>query len=285
MFQYKPKTPVSIIVPVFNEQVSLAQTISDIKKYVPDVEIIIVDDCSTDNSFEIAKKTGEKVIKHENNNGYGGALKTGLREAKNDVVGIIDADGSYLPSDIPKLLDFVDDYDMVVGVRPKQKIPFIRRPAKWFLIKLANYLCQYKIPDINSGLRFFKKPIAQKFLHILPSGFSFTTTITLAMLSEGYKVKYLPISYLKRQGKSKIKPIKDTLNFIQLIIRTVLYFNPLRVFLPVSLFLGFLGLITFGYDLFILKNITDKTVVFINTAILIGAIGLLADLINKKMNF
>ena len=284
MYQDKSKIEVSIIVPVFNEQNSVAETIAQIKKYVPQAQIIVVDDCSTDKSFEIAQATGVKVVKHEYNKGYGAALKTGLREAENEYIGIIDADGSYLPSEIPKLLDFIDNYDMVVGERPKSNMPLSRRPAKWFLHKLANYLCQQKIPDINSGLRFFKKSIAQKFLHILPSGFSFTTTITLAMLSEGYKVKYVPINYLKRQGKSKIRPIKDTLNFTQLIVRTILYFNPLRVFLPVSFLLGFLGIITFGYDLFVLNNLTDKTVAFFNTAILIGAIGLLADLINKKMN-
>ena len=175
---------------------------------------------------------------------------------------------------------------MVVGARvgSKVKIPLIRKPAKWFITKLASYLTGTKIPDLNSGLRVMKKEVVEKYIRILPDGFSFTSTITLAMLTNGYSVKYVPIDYFRRYGKSKIKPIQDTLNFIQLIIRTVLYFNPLKVFVPLSLFLVLLAFLVLLGSWVLTGKVMDVTFgVVLMTAVMVMTIGMLADLIDKRL--
>lgn len=284
----------SIIVPVYNEEKNIKKTIykidsvlkkSDLKNY----EIIIVDDGSTDHTNQTLKQSNINfnLIEHERNMGYGASIKSGIIKSKYNVIAITDADCTYPVEKIPEMYKQIKDYDMVVGSRTGKivKIPFIRKPAKWFIGKLANYLAGFKIPDINSGLRIFKKEHVLRFFKILPNGFSFTTTITLAMLTNDMQIKYIPINYMKRKGKSKIRPIRDTLNFIQLIIRTVMYFNPLRIFVPVSLILLLISLIVFIYSYLALPKILDTTVsILFISSIQILAIGMLADMINKRNN-
>jgi hypothetical protein len=157
-----------------------------------------------------------------------------------------------------------------------------RRPAKWFITKLANYLSGQKIPDLNSGLRAFNRKIAVEFFSILPNGFSFTTTLTLALLCNGYSVKYIPINYHPRIGISKIEPLKDGFNFVLLVVKSVLYFNPLRVFIPVSIFMFLFGLWLFLYSWLVLGRVMDMSVIIITTvAVQTMLLGLLADLIVK----
>ena len=284
----------SIIVPVYNEEKNIKKTIykidsilkkSDLKNY----EIIVINDGSTDNTDQTLKqsKISFNLIEHEQNMGYGASIKSGIQKSKYEVIAITDADGTYPIEKIPEMYENFKDYDMVVGSRTGKsvKIPFIRKPAKWFIGKLANYLAGFKIPDINSGLRLFKKEDALRFFKVLPNGFSFTTTITLAMLTNDMQIKYIPINYMKRKGKSKIRPIRDTLNFIQLIIRTVMYFNPLKIFVPVSFILLLISLIVFMYSYLALPKILDTTVaILFISSIQILAIGMLADMINKRNN-
>jgi glycosyltransferase involved in cell wall biosynthesis len=279
----------SVIIPVYNEEEGVQTVIMQLKKILTNLnenyEIITVDDGSTDNSQNILKNIDDIIyIRHARNIGYGGALKTGIKNARGEIIVITDGDGTYPNSAIPELLKEMDKYEMVVGERSKDdpNMPIVRKPAKWVLTKLANYLAEAKIPDLNSGLRAFRKKEALHFIKILPSGFSFTTTITLAMLCNKLKVKYIPIEYRKRKGKSKIHPIKDTINFLQLICRTVMYFNPLKIFLPISLFIFILFSISSAIDIIVLKNLTDKTVLLFLAFIQILAMGLLADLIEKK---
>ena len=224
----------SIIIPCFNEENSILETIKELQALDLNCEIVLVDDGSNDNTYEIIRNiAGIKLVRHEENRGYGAAIKTGIKSAQYEIVTITDADGTYPNERIPELVKIFEEgnFDMVVGARTGKnvKIPLIRKPAKWFINKLANYLAGTKIPDLNSGLRVMKKEVLERFIRILPDGFSFTSTITLSMLTNGYSVKYVPIDYFKREGKSKIKPIQDTLNFIQLIIRIVLYFDPLKI--------------------------------------------------------
>lgn len=281
-------TSVSIVIPAYNEEESAAQVMDEIKKVVAadthDYEIIVVDDGSTDNTSQVLKAAGVRVIRHPVNRGYGATLKTGIRHASGDIVVITDADGTYPNEQIPAIVGLMGHYDMVVGARTGSKvsIPLVRRPAKWALGALANYLSGSKIPDLNSGLRAFRKDVAMHFFNILPDGFSFTTTITLAMLCNGYAVHNHPIDYFKRGGKSKISPIKDTLNFVNLIVRTIMYFNPLKVFLPVSLFLFLVGIASLVYDVWVVRNLGDKTVLALSFALLVGMLGMLADLIVKR---
>ena len=281
---------VSIVIPAYNEEKGIGALIDEIKERLASLkmkdyeyEIIVVDDGSFDNTAKIAQKKDVVLIQHPKNRGYGAALKTGIRKAKYDTIAITDADGTYPVSEMPELIKYIGEYDMVVGARNKQKIPLMRRPAKFFLNRLANYLTDVEIPDLNSGLRVFKKDIAVNFFNLLPNGFSFTTTITLAMLTNDYLVKFIPIDYQKRQGKSKIKPVRDTYNFIQLIIRTVMYFNPLKIFIPISITLFLMAMVVFCYSNFALHKVMDiSVIVILMSAVQIAAIGLLADLVDKR---
>ncbi len=281
------KQQISIVIPAYNEETKIGDVLnnlfSDIKLQNIEYEIIVVDDGSKDKTAEVVKRYDVQLIQHEQNKGYGASLKTGIYSAQYNIIAITDADGTYPINKIPDLVSFINKYDMVVGARTGKyvEMPLIRRPAKWILSKYANYLVQDNIPDLNSGLRVFKKDVFKKFRGILPNGFSFTTTITLALLNDGYRVKYMPIDYFKRGGKSKIRPIHDTINFFSLITKVSLYFNPLRVFMPISLSLLGLGVIFLGYDI-LMKDITDKTMMIFLWGMQFGILGFLADMISQR---
>ena len=276
----------SIIVPAFNEETVIKGALEKIQKIPGNYEIIVVDDGSTDNTYKVIKDAGVITLRHANNRGYGASLKTGIKKAKYDTIVITDSDGTYPADRIPELVGLFisQDLDMVVGARigNNVRIPFVRRPAKWLITKLASYLSGTRIPDLNSGLRVMKKDIINKFMRLLPDGFSFTTTISLAMLTNNYSVKYIPIDYFKRSGKSKIRPVQDTLNFIQLIIRMVLYFDPLKIFLPLSLPLIVGGFILIFYQAVFLRDIGTISVIISLAGVQLLAIGMLADLIDKR---
>jgi glycosyltransferase involved in cell wall biosynthesis len=281
---------ISIIVPAYNEEKGIHSLLENLKSLGEQYEIIVVDDGSTDNTPAFVSKFNDvKLVRHDSNRGYGAALKTGISNSSGDEIIIIDADGTYPENHIPNLVNIMNegDFEMVVGARNASNVnmPFVRKPAKWFIGKLAQYLSGVKIPDLNSGLRIMKKSAVEKFLNILPNGFSFTTTITLAMLTNGYAVKYTPINYLMRKGKSKIRPIRDTLNFIQLIIRSVLYFNPLKIFVPLSIFLALFAFAVLVLSWLLLGRVMDVTFgVILMTAVMVLAIGMLADLIDKRIS-
>ena len=278
---------VSIIIPAYNEEESIGETLDQVKEAMDQsgviYEIIVVDDGSTDGTARIVRERGVNLLQHPSNLGYGASLKAGIRRARYSIIAITDADGSYPSWKIPALLESIDEYDMVVGARVGQRvsIPLMRRPAKWLLTRLANYLIGKEIPDLNSGLRVFKKEIALALFRVLPSGFSFTATITLAMLANEYLVKFVPIDYYPRVGRSKIRPIRDTFNFLSLIVRTVMYYSPLKVFMPLSLLFLLAGLIRGGYGIVSVRNISDSDLLLFVTGMLIGMLGLLADLIDK----
>ncbi len=282
--------PVSVVIPAFNEEESIAGELKKIRETMDragvEYEIIVVDDGSTDKTAQIVEELDRvELVKHDSNKGYGEALKTGIRRAKYNTIVITDVDGTYPNEVIPEFFRHMLTHDMVVAGRtgPVVRIPFFRRPAKWFLCRLASYLAETKIPDLNSGLRAFKKDIVLPYFPILPRGFSFTTTITLAMLTSGRSVKYIPINYHERKGRSKIKPLRDTANFLLLIVRVITYFNPLRVFLPLSLLLFIIALGILFYSKLILHQVMDITVIVILVAAFqVAVLGLLADLVAKK---
>ena len=280
---------ISIIIPAYNEEKGIGKVLTDLEAVLTKIdlvfEIIVVNDGSSDRTGEIVRKTGVTLLEHTTNRGYGASLKDGIKAAQYDNILILDADGTYPHDAIPSLLEEADRYDMVVGSRTggSVAIPPHRRLPKWLLRKMANYLVGMKIPDLNSGLRVFKKSAAIKFLNILPNGFSFTTTITVALLSNNYTVKYIPINYNKRTGKSKFRPIQDTFNLLNLILRTSLYFNPLKIFIPFSLILFLLAVMVFIYSKFFTPQVMDITIiVIIMTAVQILALGLIADLVDKR---
>lgn len=285
----------TIVVPIYNEKDSVERLSERLETVCSDLqaphEILLVDDGSTDGTSEVLQSMNlpnVRVLTHTINRGYGSALKTGVRAAQYQWIAITDADETYPDDRIPELFRLAREQsiEMVVGARvgADAKIPLIRRFPKWVLGLLANWLSGFKIPDINSGLRIMRKDVVTNYLRILPDGFSFTTTITLAMLSAGNRVEYVPISYAVRSGNSKIRPIYDTLNFLQLICRAVLWYNPLRVFIPLCLvfFVAAGGLV--GVCMAASLKIPDVTVgVLLTTGVVVLAVGLLADLIDKRL--
>jgi glycosyltransferase involved in cell wall biosynthesis len=284
----------SVIVPVFNEVEAVALTLRELLTHLrsamagEDFEILIVDDGSTDATTSVVADVADEsvnLIRHPENRGYGAALKTGCKHSRFPWLLIIDADGTYPVAQVRDLLQRRSDNDMVVGARSGDSAsgPFARRVVKWMLRILASYLSGRRIPDLNSGFRVYRRAIAQEFEHILPNGFSYTTTLTLAMLSSGYRIEYVQIGYNRRIGFSKIRPFTDTLEFFKLVIRTILYFDPLRVFLPSS-FVFFLTAfaVAVGSMLF-LERILDATVVILfATGVQLLALGMLADIVNRR---
>jgi len=283
---------VTIVVPVYNEERGVAGVLERLSKLdlgAP-VHLVAVNDGSRDGTAHALEQCAQsipnlRVVTHRINQGYGAALKTGFTHAKTEVVVITDADGTYPEEKVRELVACIDDgAEMAVGARTGAdvNIPLVRKPAKWFLKQLASFLAGADIPDLNSGLRAFQRELVLKYRPILPQGFSFTTTITLASLTNGHRVDYVSVNYAKRSGSSKVGAIRDTLGFTALIIRTVLYFNPLKVFYPaaIALFLCLCGLLY--YDLFVEQNLGDKTVLMFVAFVQVLTVGLLADLIEKK---
>jgi glycosyltransferase involved in cell wall biosynthesis len=283
---------VTVLIPAFNEEQGIGGVLERLSRLDlgRPVEILVVDDGSTDGTGKVldgmrARIPGLRVIHQRANMGYGAALKTGFSSAAYDVVVITDADGTYPESRIADLVARIDDgAEMVVGERAGENvhIPLARRPAKALLKLLASYLAGTPIPDLNSGLRALRRELVLKYRPILPQGFSFTTTITLAALTNGHRVDYVTIDYAPRSGSSKIRPIRDTLGFASLIVRTVMYFNPLKVFYPVAGVVGLLLLGSLYYDVFHSHDLADKSVLLFVALVQTLSIGLLADLIEKR---
>ena len=280
---------VSVVVPAFNEEGGIRAQVQAIADALADTdwafEVVVVDDGSEDETADRVRGLPDvTVVQHAMNRGYGAALKTGIRRARGEYVVIIDGDGTYPASEIPRLLEQLDGCDMAVGARTGEevKVPFFRKPAKWALRKLAELLAETKIPDLNSGLRVFRKSEVLRYLPILCSGFSFTTTITLAMLCTDRMVRYVPINYHARRGRSKIRPLRDTYNFLLLVLRTICYFNPLKVFMPPALILFGLGLAKLAYDVIATSNVYDSELLFLVTGLQLGALGLIADAVAKS---
>ena len=279
---------VSVVIPAFNEESSIQLVVTELRDLLFEhkiiSEIIVVDDGSTDATAQRANAARARVLQHRSNRGYGASLKTGIAAATYDVIAITDADGTYPGRYLPQLLAELESADMVVGVRIGNDvhIPLVRRPAKWVLKRLANYVSNSKIPDLNSGLRVFRRDLAMQYFPILPNYFSFTTTITLATLCDNYAVSYIPIDYRKRQGRSKIVPW-DAGSFAILILRVAMLFRPLRVFLPLALICLLYGLVKTTIDLSHDPNISASAMFALMSTLLIVLIGMLGDSIATRL--
>jgi glycosyltransferase involved in cell wall biosynthesis len=280
--------PISIVIPAYNEEQAVGGVISELRALAAqhgiDAEILIVDDGSRDRTAAAARAAGARVLRHRNNRGYGAALKTGITAASHNIIVITDADGTYPSEYIPVLLKQLKTADMAVGARIGRnvRIPKIRRPAKWMLNKLANYVTGARIPDLNSGLRAFRREIALQYFHILPDQFSFTTTITLAMLCDKYAVTYLPIDYRQRTGRSKIVPW-DAGSFAILILRAAMLFRPLRVFVPAVLVCLLYGLTKMTIDLIRDPMISSSATMALVSALMILLVGMLGDALATRL--
>ncbi|MBW3573439.1 MAG: glycosyltransferase family 2 protein [Actinobacteria bacterium] len=278
---------VSVVLPVYNEQGHLCDEIDRIRAGLDaspySYEIVVVDDGSSDGSSELLGQIdGIRLLRFAQNRGTGSARKAGTRAARGRVVVWTDADMTYPNGDIALLVKELDGADQVVGARTSEQgtAKALRVPAKWLIRALASYLTKTPIPDLNSGFRAFRRNVALQYLHLLPPGFSCVTTITMAFLANGYSVRYVPIDYRARAGTSKFHWWLDTKRYLAQIVRLVLSYNPLRVFLPLAGALFGLGLLKLGYDA-VDKDfrLATNTLLIFFAAFQLFVLGLLADLV------
>lgn len=272
---------VSVVIPAYNEGAHVADQVRDVERVLAasgwTYEILVVDDGSQDRTAEEAATTTAHVLRRARNRGYGASLKAGIRRARYGYILITDADGTYPVAAIPGMLAAAARNAMVVGARTGTtvRIPLIRRPAKAFIRWLASYLSGEPIPDLNSGLRLMRKDLVERYVHLLPDGFSFTTTITLASICNGHPVEYQAIDYHARLGSSKIRA-RHAYDFTLLVFRVIIYFNPLKVFIPLGALLGIAGAGKLGYDIY-KDNLSESAVLGLLGALIVWSVGLLAD--------
>jgi glycosyltransferase involved in cell wall biosynthesis len=273
---------VSVVIPAHNEEAGLGAVLEELRQAAPEVvsEIIVVDDGSTDGTAALAAAAGVRVIRHASNRGYGAALKSGIAAATGDYVLTMDADGQHRLEDVASLCDAIAAVprpECIIGHRTKLlHSPLWRMPGKWFLTRLAQILTQRRIPDLNSGLRLIRRDVAMRYVRLCPQGFSFSTTITMALLSRGYSVEFIPIEVQARKGKSTVTMVTG-FDTILLVIRLATLFNPLRLFLPLSFVFTLAG-IAWGIPHMIARHgVTVASMLLIMTGILLFALGLICD--------
>lgn len=278
---------VSVVLPVYNERGHLTDEVRRIRRALDrssyTYEIIAVDDGSTDGSSEeLAALEDVHVIRFPTNRGSGTARKAGTLAATGRVVVWTDVDMTYPNDEIPALVAELEGHDQVVGARTSERgtLRALRVPAKWFLRRLASYLVETPIPDLNSGFRAFRREVGLQFVHVLPKGFSCVTTLTMTFLANGYSVKYVPIPYATRAGRSKFHPWLDTKRYLTQVVRMVLSYSPLRVFMPPGVILLAVAVGKLGYDI-VGKDfrVTTNALVVLFAAFQVISIGLLADLV------
>ena len=278
----KKKYEVTILLPAFNEEQAIGNTVRRIKQLHPDFEVLVVDDGSTDNTMQAAMGAGANVWPHPYNIGNGAAIKTGLRCAKGDWVIMMDADGQHAPEDIERLLQHKDQYEMVVGARSKSSETSLHRDIANKLYNMfASYVTKFNIEDLTSGFRVVKTATAKQFIYLLPNTFSYPSTLTMAYLRSGRSVKYIPISTKFRKGKSKIKLVEDGTRFLLIITKVASLFSPLRVFLPISLFLFITGLGYYFFTFVTSGRFTNMSALLLTTSIVVFLIGLVSEQITQ----
>ena len=274
---------ISIIIPAYREEKSIAIVVEKVRQVMDGLnrhyEIIVVNDGSDDETANKAKEAGARVISHPYNIGNGAAVKTGIRKACGKTLVMLDGDGQHAPEDIPQLLEKLGPYDMVVGARTdKSETSFNRTIANRIYNRFATYMCKRKIEDLTSGFRAVKAEIARQFVSMLPNTFSYPTTITMAVIRSGYSLTYVPIKTSRRTGKSKIRPFKDGPRFFLIILKIATLFSPMRVFLPVSFFMFFLGLGYGLFKIFILEQRYGPTSAMLMTvSVVIFMVGLVSE--------
>ena len=246
---------ITVVIPAYNEAPRVGATIAGVRAAVPEAEIIVIDDASKDDTFAVARAAGAKAIRRPHNNGGPGApIKRGIREASGDVIVIIDSDGQHDPNDIPRLLAFMDDYDMVIAARPGRASHenFRRYLGNLLLNKLGSYLIEMEMKDLTSGLRAMRRNVMLEFIHLLPNGFSWAMTSALSFAKAGYTVRFEPMTMQKRQGgQSTQKLFKNGFKFGMIILRMVSLFAPLRVYTPIAVTMFLLGLLSFFISFFL----------------------------------
>lgn len=276
---------VSAVIPAYNEAGAIAGVVKDVREALEGAgysyEILVVDDGSSDDTALRAEQAGARVVRHKENRGSGASRKTGTLASRGEWILMIDADGTYPARAIPEILAPLEEFSQVIGARVVEKgtHKWLRTFAKEVIRRLAVFLVGKAIPDLNSGLRAFRKREMLPFLHLVPDGFSCVSSMTLAFLTNGLPVAFVPVEYFSRIGKSKFHPVKDTYKYLLTVIRIVTYFAPLKVFMPLCLGLLGLGILKGLADLIFTGSLQESDIIVVLTAVMVGAIGILADLI------
>jgi glycosyltransferase involved in cell wall biosynthesis len=279
---------VSLVLPMFNEEQAVATTLRQLLDLFATTlahysfEIIVVDDGSSDKSAEQVRQidsTHIRLVQHPYNIGNGAAVKTGIRQAKGEYILLMDADGQHQPEDIPRLLEHAETYDMVVGARTNESDTAVHRDlANTVYNRLASYICGRPIDDLTSGFRLIRAELAKSLVYLLPNTFSYPSTMTLAVVRGGFSLKYIPIAARKRVGKSKINLLVDGSRFLTIILRIAVFFAPLKVFIPVSLFFFLSGFSWYVYRVFFVgTGFPPISSLFMTTAVIIFLIGLVSE--------
>ena len=276
---------VSIVLPAKNESGAIGQTLAQIQQLQLAHEIIVVNDGSTDQTKQVAESAGAKVVTHPYSKGNGAAIKTGARAATGDIIVFMDADGQHDPQDITRLIEKIEQgYDLVVGARQKGSQASIGRGiANALYNNLATYMTEQKVEDLTSGFRAVRAEKFREFLYLLPNGFSYPTTSTMAFFRAGYSVTYVPIHAAKRIGKSHIRPLKDGVRFFLIIFKIATLFSPLKMFLPIAVVLFLVATGWYGYTLYEFGRFTNMSALLYTGSVMIFLMGLISEQVTALM--
>ncbi len=276
-----PEDQITVVVPAFNEEATIAEVVLGVRKNLPEARILVIDDGSSDSTALKAREAGADVISHPLNKGNGASIKTALRAISGGLVAVLDGDGQHAPEDLPALLVHLDKYDLVVGARSftAKEGSMLRNSGNFVLRVLASFLAEQEIPDLTSGFRAFRHNIAAKFMHIYPNGYSFPSTSTLSFITAGYNVKFVPIRARRRPAhtESKLHPFRDGFRFIMFILRIISMANPNKIFFPTGLALVLAGIVLTIRNLILFAQFSGGTVLFLAGGINIIFFGLILD--------
>ncbi len=277
------RTDVSVIIPAYNEAETIKDVIDGIRKVDSDLEIIVINDGSTDQTGDVARESGAIVYSHPYNIGNGASIKSGIRIASGEILVFIDGDGQHNPEDIATMLQYFPEYDMVVGARSRNsQVSLFRGGGNRILNWLAGYVAKFRVQDLTSGFRAVKAEIAQSLLYLLPNTYSYPTTMTLGVLRNGKSLKYLPIEVKRRtKGKSNISIFRDGVRFFMIITKICALYSPFRIFLPVSFFIFLIGLFYYVYTYFSSGRFTNMSALLFTTAIIVFFMGIISEQISQ----
>jgi len=269
----------TVVIPAYNEEEAIGQVVQGIRETVPGMAVLIIDDGSTDATSASAAEAGARVVRHDDNQGYGAAPSTGVKHARTEFLVFVDADGQHDPRDIPRLAAEIADHDMVVGARDRSShVAYTRRPGNKVLSLFADYLAKEHIPDVNSGFRVVRREVLLKCLHLMPQGFSFSTTSTFALLKGGWRIQWAPITVKRRLGTSTVRQLRHGPQTLMLMLRLTVLFDPLRVFLPLSGVLMFLALVMAVMNFMFYRVAVPATAVFLGiSSVIMFMMGLVTD--------
>lgn len=276
------RVTVTVLIPAYNEEKSIGNTVNRVKELHPDFEVLVIDDGSTDTTMQAAMDAGANVWPHPYNIGNGAAIKSGLRVAQGEWIVMMDADNQHNPEDIDRLLEHKEQYDMVIGARTKKSSTAWHRDlANYFYNKFATYVTKFKIDDLTSGFRLVRKSTAGQYIYLLPNTFSYPTTLTMSYLRSGRSIKYVPIEVKKRLGNSKIRLVEDGIRFFLIIFKIATLFSPLRIFLPISVFLFCTGIGYYCFTFITQGRFTNMSALLLSTSAIIFMIGLVSEQISQ----